>query len=70
MIRLTIKKNKQQRIQEVCDHCRKPIRDLSIDDIMVKPKALSGLTVKDTKGNEVTRTGPRDKCYCEHCNHD
>ena len=44
--------------------------NLTIDDIMCKPKALSGVTVKDKKGNEVTRTEPREKCYCEHCSHD
>ena len=70
MIRLTIRKGKQQTIEEVCDHCKCKIRDLTVDDIMVKPKALSGVTVKDTNGNEVTRTEPREKCYCEHCNHD
>ena len=69
MIRLTIKKGVQT-LTEHCEHCKCKVRDLTVDDIMVKPKALSGLTVRDTKGNEVTRTGPRDKCYCEHCNHD
>ena len=70
MIRLTIRKGKQQTIEEVCDHCKCKVRDLTVDDIMVKPKALSGVIVKDTNGNEVTRTEPREKCYCEHCSHD
>jgi len=69
MIRLTIKKGVQT-IEEVCEHCKCKVRDLTIDDIMVKPKTLAGVTVRDTKGNEVTRTTPREKCYCEHCSHD
>jgi hypothetical protein len=69
MIRLVIKKGVQT-ITEHCETCNCKINDLTIDDIIVKPKALSGVTVKDTKGNEVTRTGPREKCYCNHCSHD
>ena len=69
MIRLQLKNN-QQIITEICDKCICFIRDLSVNDILTKPKALENVTVKDSDGNEVTRTEPRDKCYCEHCDHD
>jgi len=68
MIRIT-KIGGVQTITEICDTCKCHIQNLTIDDIMVKPKELASLTVKDTQGNEVTRTGPRPKCYCSNCNH-
>ena len=69
MIRLQLKNN-QQIITEICDKCNCFIRDLRVNDILTKPKALEHVTVKDSDGNEVTRTEPREKCYCEHCDHD
>ncbi len=68
MIKLTIKSGVQT-ITEVCEHCKCHIRDLSVNDILVKPRSLDGVTVKDSDGKEVTRTEARDKCYCEHCDH-
>ena len=69
MIKMTIIKGIQT-ITEICDTCKCHIQNLTIDDIMVKPAKLSGVTLKDSTGNEVTRTTPRPKCYCNHCNHD
>ena len=69
MIKLVIR-NGTQTLTEVCDVCKCHITDLSVNDILVKPKSLQGLTVKDSEGKEVTRTGPRPKCYCDHCNHE
>jgi len=68
MIRLE-SRNGVQVITEICDTCQCHIQNLTIDDIMVKPPELASLTVKDTQGNEVTRTKPRSKCYCSNCNH-
>jgi len=68
MIKLTIKSGVQT-ITEVCERCKCHIRDLSVNDILVKPRSLDGVTVKDSDGKEVTRTEARDKCYCEHCDH-
>jgi hypothetical protein len=68
MIKVAIT-NGVQTITEICDKCKCHIQNLTIDDIMVKPAELSGVSVKDTQGNEVTRTEPRPKCYCEHCDH-
>lgn len=69
MIRIEKRAGKQI-ITEICDTCKCHIQNLDIDDIMVKPKSLSGVTLKDTKGNEVVRTGPRPKCHCMECKHD
>ena len=44
------------------------MNDLTVDDILVKKD--SDLTIKNSKGEEVTNTSPRPKCYCEHCSHD
>ena len=66
MIRLEIK-NGVQKLTEVCDHCNCHVNDLTVDDILVKKD--SDLTIKNSKGKEVTNTSPRPKCYCEHCNH-
>ena len=67
MIRLEIRKG-VQKLTEICDKCKCHVRDLTTDDILVKK--ASDLTIKDSTGKEVTRTTPREKCYCEHCNHD
>ena len=69
MIKLTLKKGVQT-ITEICDCCKCHIQDLTVNDILTKPTALNGLTVKDSDGKEVTRTEPRPKCYCDHCDHD
>ena len=69
MIRLEIKSG-VQKLEEVCDCCQCHIKDLEVDDILVKPKALNGLTLKDSKGKVIERTEPRPKCYCEHCDHE
>ena len=69
MIRLEIKSG-VQKLEEVCDSCQCHIKDLTVDDILVKSDKLKGLTLKDSKGREVTRTEPRPKCYCELCNHE
>jgi hypothetical protein len=58
-----------QTITEICDVCKCHITNLTVNDILIKPEALSELIVTDSDGNEVTRTEPRDKCYCEHCDH-
>ena len=42
------------------------VRNLSISDIIVKK---TDLILKDEDGNEITRTEPRAKCYCENCDH-
>ena len=67
MIRLEIK-NGVQRLTEICDCCQCHIKDLTTDDILVKTP--SDLKIKNSKGEEVTNTEPRPKCYCEHCEHD
>ena len=67
MIRLEIK-NGVQKLTEVCDNCNCHVNDLTVDDILVKKD--SDLTIKNSKGEEVTNTSPRPKCYCEHCSHD
>ena len=82
MIKVT-KINGVQTITEVCDTCKCYIQNLTVNlkifqsteknvtvnDIIVKPPSLSGVTLTDSDGKEVTRTEPRSKCYCEHCNH-
>ena len=60
MIRLEIK-NGVQKLTEVCDHCNCHMNDLTVDDILVKKD--SDLTIKNSKGEEVTNTSPRPKCY-------
>ncbi len=58
-------KNGVQTITEICEKCKCHIRNLTSDDILVtKP----GQKIRDSKGNLVTRTGPREKCYCGNCN--
>ena len=66
MIRLEIR-NGVQKLTEICDQCKCHIRNLTTDDILVKKP--TDLNIKNSKGEEVTRTQPREKCYCEHCNH-
>tara|TARA_R100000152_G_C6765995_1_gene190874 strand:+ start:88 stop:291 length:204 start_codon:yes stop_codon:yes gene_type:complete len=65
MIRLEIR-NGVQKITEVCDHCKCHVNDLTIDDILVKGK--TDMIIKNSKGEEVTRTKlDRPECKCEHC---
>ena len=66
MIRLEIISG-VQKITEICDSCQCHIKDLETDDILVKTDA--DLIIKNSKGEEVTRTEPRDKCYCTDCGH-
>ena len=39
MIRFTNKKGESQSITEICDSCKRHIKDLTVNDILVKPKA-------------------------------
>ena len=51
--------------------CGCHIDNLTTDDIVVKKPDLSDLTIKDSQGNEVTRTElPTEltECKCEMCN--
>ncbi len=67
MIRLEIK-NGVQKLTEICEHCKCHIRNLTTDDILVKKS--SDIIIKNSKGEEVTSTSPREACYCDHCNHE
>jgi len=66
MIKMTVIRGVQT-LTEICDTCKCHIEDLTINDIMIKNKTLTGVTVKDSNGNEITRTRPRPKCYCTNC---
>ena len=67
MIRLQIK-NGVQTITERCDVCGCHVNNLTTDDILVKNPKTS-LTIKNSKGEEVTRTKlNRPECKCNHCN--
>ena len=46
------------------------VRDLTTDDILVKPKWANSdnMTFKDSKGNEISGSAPRGECHCEECN--
>ena len=68
MIKMTVI-NGVQVLTEVCEVCKCHIRDLSTNDILVKAPELKDLTVTDGDGNEVTRTTPRDECWCDDCKH-
>ena len=57
--------NGVQTITELCDTCQCHVKDLTLDDILVK--ADTDVIVKNSKGEEVTRTGPRPKVYCHSC---
>ena len=53
--------------------CGCHIEDLTLEDILVKPKWANSdnMTFKDKDGNEITRTEiPSDlkECKCEECN--
>jgi len=71
MIKLQITANGNQTLTKVCNDCGCHIDNLTTDDILVKKTELSELTIKDSQGNEVTRTElPNDlkECKCEDCN--
>jgi len=62
-----------QQISKVCNTCKCHIEDLTIEDIIVKPKWAnsSNMTFKYSNGEDITRTElPSDlsTCTCEHCN--
>jgi len=67
MIKMTIK-NGVQTLTEICDTCKCHIQNLTTDDILVKRN--TDLTIRNSKGEEITTSSPRPKCYCEDCNHD
>jgi hypothetical protein len=70
MIKLKIEANGNQTLTKVCNECGCHIDNLTTDDILVKKPELSELTIKDSQGNEVTRTELPDElcnCKCEHC---
>jgi len=72
MIKLSITAAGNQTITKVCNTCGCHLEDLTTDDILVVPtwNSGSGLTIKDSDGNEVTRTGLPDNlkvCECEDC---
>ena len=69
MIRLTNIKGVQT-VTEICGTCKCHIKDLSVNDIIVKPASLNGVTLTGSDGNEITRTAPRPECYCKDCTHD
>ena len=71
MIRLQLGGDGTQTITKVCNMCGCHIDNLTTDDIVVKKPDLSDLTIKDSQGNEVTRTElPTEltECKCEMCN--
>ena len=66
MIRLEIK-NGVQTIKEVCDKCKCHVKDLTVDDILVKGN--TDMIIKNSKGEIVTRkTHDHMTCKCENCN--
>ena len=52
MIRLEIK-NGVQKITSVCDKCQCHVKDLTVDDILVKSNrnVLTGMIIKNSKGS-------------------
>ena len=72
MIRLELTSN-GQKISKVCNMCSCHISDLTVEDIIVKPKLAnsSNMTFKYSNGEEITRTELPEElknCSCEHCN--
>ena len=71
MIKLQKAPNGNQTLTKVCNICGCHIDNLTTDDIVVKKPDISDLTIKDSQGNEVTRTElPTEltECKCEMCN--
>jgi len=48
---------------ELCDNCETYIRDLALEDYLIKDDSLEGLTVN---GQTITRTEKRT-CLCSSC---
>ena len=68
MIRMAVTADGQQIITEICDDCKCHVRDLTVDDILVKGN--NNVIFQDSKGNEVTREEhDHQTCKCESCNH-
>ena len=71
MIKLVLSGGNQT-ITKVCNHCGCHIEDLTTDDILVVPtwNSGSGVTLRDSQGNQITRTTlPNNlkECQCEDC---
>ena len=49
---------------ELCDNCETYVRDLALEDYLIKDDSLEGLTVN---GQTITRTEKRT-CLCSNCN--
>ena len=67
MVKLELS-NGEQTITKVCNTCGCHLEDLTTDDILVVPtwNSGSGLTLKDSQGNTITRTKlPNSLCNCE-----
>ena len=64
MVRYEIRSGVQT-ITEVCDDCKCHVRDLTMDDILVK--ADTDLIIKNSQGEVLTNTSPRGECKCENC---
>ncbi len=62
-----------QKIEKICNHCKCHIQDLTVEDILVKPKWANStnMTFRYNNGEEITRTELPDdlkNCSCTHCN--
>ena len=72
MIRLSIK-NGVQSLSKRCDTCGCFVENISVDDIITKPKWANSdtMTFFDSQGNEITRTeAPSAECQCNDCSND
>ena len=49
---------------ELCDNCETYVRDLALEDYLIKDDLLEGNTVN---GQVITRIEPRT-CLCNNCN--
>ena len=49
---------------ELCDNCETYVRDLALEDYLIKDDLLEGNTVN---GQVITRIAPRT-CLCNNCN--
>ena len=68
MIRLSIK-NGMQTIKAICNACGCHIKDLTVQDILVKGN--TDAIVKDENGNEITRKDHEyNDCKCDKCKDD
>ena len=65
MIRLHLT-NGRQTITELCDECKCHVRDLTLDDIVVKKD--TDMRVFNSEGKEITREEhDHMTCKCEDC---